>query len=64
MTEVTLEKINENILVLKKELDYIKEILEESGFELTDEVKEQIDESRNRPVSEFKTQKEIEKNFL
>ncbi len=64
MTEVTLEKINENILVLKKELDYIKEILEESEFELTDEVKEQIDESRNRPVSEFKTQKEIEKNFL
>lgn len=64
MAEITLQKINENILGLKKELDYIKEILEESNLELTDEVKKQIDESRKRPVSDFKTQDEIEKKFL
>lgn len=64
MATITLEQINKNILDLKKEMDDIKEILEESGLELTDEVKKQIDESRKRPVSEFKTQEEIEKKFL
>ena len=64
MAEVTLKKINENIIGLKKELDYIKEILEESNLELRDEIKKQIDESRKRPISDFKTQDEIEKKFL
>ncbi len=64
MTEVTLEQVNTNVLTLKKELDEIKEIIEESTLELTDEVKVQIEESRKRPISEFKTQKEIEKKFL
>ena len=64
MTSVTLERINENILDLKKEIEDIKEMLEESNLELKDEVKKQIDESRKRPVSEFKTQDEMEKKFL
>lgn len=64
MTSVTLEQVNDNILTLKQEVDEIKELLEESNSELTDNVKAQIEESRKRPVSEFKTQKEIEKKFL
>ena len=64
MGQVTLEKVNENILVLKKELDEIKDMLEESNLELRDEVKAQIGESRKRHVSEFKSQEEIEKKFL
>ena len=64
MTQVTLEQVNQNILVLKQEIDEIKEILEESRLEFTDEVKAQIEESRKRPISEFKSQKEIEKKFL
>ena len=64
MTNVTLEKVNENILLLKKELDSIKEILEEDNLELRDEVKAQIEKSRRIHSSKFKTQEEIEKKFL
>lgn len=61
---VTLEQVNDNILSLKREIDDIKELLEEANLNLTDEVKARIEESRKRPVSEFKTQREIEKKFL
>lgn len=64
MTEVTLEMVNKNVLTLKKELDDIKELIEESRLELTDEVKTQIEESRKRPISKFRTQEELEKKFL
>ena len=64
MSEVTLQEVNENILSLKREMDDIKELLEEANLELRDEVKLQIEESRKRPVSEFKSQKELEKKFL
>lgn len=64
MAEVTLEQVNKNILIVKKEIDEIKELIKESNLELKDEVKAQIKKSRKRPVSEFKTQEEIEKKFL
>ena len=64
MTNVTLNQVNMNILDLKKELDYIKLLIEESDLELRDEVKSAIKESRKRPTSEFKTQDEIEEKFL
>lgn len=64
MATVTLEQVNENVLALKQEIDDIKEFLEESPLKLHDEVKLQIKESRKRPVSEFKTQEEMEKKFL
>lgn len=44
----TLEQINENVLSVKKELDDIKE----------------IEASRKRPATEFKTQEYMEKKFL
>ena len=64
MAKVTLEQVNRNILVLKEEMDEVKQLLVESNLELTDEVKSQIEESRKRPSSEFKSQEEIEKKFL
>ena len=64
MTQVTLEQVNKNVLELKKEVDDIKELLEEATLELTDEVKACIEESRRRPIATFKTQEEIEKKFL
>ena len=63
MVEVSIEELNETVLLLKKEVEEIKEVLEEE-LELRDEVKAQIEESRKRPISEFKTQEEIEKKFL
>ena len=39
-------------------------MVERRALKLKEEVKAQIEESRKRPISEFKTQKEIEKKFL
>jgi len=64
MNQITLEQVNQNVLNLKKEMDEIKELLEESNLELKDEVKVQIEESRKRPISGFKSQEDIEKKFL
>ncbi|MEK6812937.1 MAG: hypothetical protein AABX86_02365 [Nanoarchaeota archaeon] len=64
MVTVTLEQVNKNILDLKKELDEMKEILEESQLPLTQKVQQQLALSRKRHFSQFKTQTEIEKKFL
>ena len=64
MSDVTLETVNRNVLSLKQELDGIKELLEEAGLPLQEEVKIQINESRRRPSAEFKTQEEMETKFL
>lgn len=64
MINVTLNQVNENVLTIKKELADIKVLLEESNLELKDEIKTAIKDSRKRPISEFKTQEEIEKKFL
>lgn len=64
MNSITLEQVNENILAMKKELDEIKIYIEEGNMELSEETKKQIEESRKKPLSQFKSQKEIEKKFL
>ncbi|MDO8643297.1 MAG: hypothetical protein Q7R76_07030 [Candidatus Woesearchaeota archaeon] len=63
MEQVTLEQVNENVLLLKREMDEIKELLEENQLQLRDEVIAQVQESRKRPVSQFKTQTEMETKF-
>ena len=63
MPETELKQITEHVLAIQRELHEFKELFEESQFELSDEVKSQIKESRKRPHSEFKTQKEMEKKF-
>ena len=62
MTQVTLEDINKNVIKLQKELDEIRNFLHED-FELTDEVKKEIEESKKRSISEFIDHKEIMKEF-
>jgi len=64
MSQITLEQINRNIVELKKEIDEIREMMEESNFQLKDNIKKKIDKSRKRPTSKFKTQEQIEKKFL
>ncbi|MBI4163192.1 MAG: hypothetical protein HY513_05915 [Candidatus Aenigmarchaeota archaeon] len=61
---VTLEQVNKNVLSLKKEIDEIREMLEESNLELADDIKKEIEASRKRLVSEFKSQDYMEKKFL
>ena len=63
MASVTLEQVNANVLSLKSELDEIRELLEESSLDLGDSVKEQVRESRSRPISKFKSQEDMEKKF-
>ncbi len=64
MENVTLEQVNRNVIELKRELNKIRELIQESNMELTEEAKSQIKESRKRSLSEFKSQKEMEKKFL
>jgi hypothetical protein len=63
MTTDSLDKINDNLAALRKDVDRIKEILSESEMELQDDVKAAIDESRKRDISEFKAHSELEKKF-
>jgi len=60
----TLDKVNDNITALRKEVNELKQIIEEDRLELADDVKRQIDNSRKRPISEFRTQEYMKKKFL
>jgi len=46
MGTVTLEKIYDEILGLKTEVEYIKECLHEDFLELSEETKKEIEDSR------------------
>ena len=61
MSSVTIEKINENIMAIRKELSEIKKYIEEDNMELSDITKKKIEDSRKRPLSEMKSQEAIEK---
>ncbi len=60
MSSVTIEKINENIMAIRKELSEIKKYIEEDNMELSDVTKKKIEDSRKRSLSEMKSQEEIE----
>ena len=62
MEKVTLESVNMNLMDLKREMFEIKIILEE-GFELADDVLEDIKESKKRPLNEFVSHKEMINEF-
>ncbi len=47
---ITLEKINNNVLAIKKELDKIKMLLEEE-FELSDWAKQELKKARSEKKS-------------
>ena len=64
METVTIEEVNKNVLAMRKEIEDLKGLLEEDISELTEEVKSQVQESRNRSKTKFKNQEEMEKKFL
>ncbi len=64
MNEVTLEEIHEDLLSIKNYLNKIMVYFEEDEFELSDEIKKRIIESRKMPMSQMITQEEVEKEFL
>ena len=61
---VTLEKIHEDMLSIKKELHRIVSYFEEDDLELSEDSKKQIIESRKTPAAEMISQEEVEKEFL
>jgi len=64
MAAITLEEIHEDLLSIKKDMIKIKIFIEEDNFELSDEIKKKITESRNTPISEMISQNDVEAEFL
>lgn len=64
MENITLNKIHEDLLSLKKDMNRIRIFFDEDEFKLSDEIKRQIIESRKLPVSSMISQEEVEKEFL
>jgi hypothetical protein len=64
MAVVTLEKIHDDLLSIKKDMNKIKIYFEEDDLEVSDEIKKQIIGSRNTPISKMVSQNEVEKEFL
>lgn len=60
---VTLETVNANILVVKQELDDLREFFADSQLELRKPIKVHIQRSRKRPPTAFKTQHQLERVF-
>lgn len=63
MEQISLESMNKNILGLKQMMEEMKEILMEDELELSDEVVQEIEESRRKPESSFISQEDIEAEF-
>ncbi len=64
MEVVTLEKIHEDLLLIKKDMNKIRVYFDEDEFKLSDEIKKQILESRKIPLSRMIPQDEVESEFL
>ena len=64
MESITLNKIHEDLLSIKKDMDRIRIFFDEDEFKLSDEIKKQIKESRKTPISAMISQEEVEKEFL
>lgn len=62
MSGITLEKIHEDIMNLKKDIEHIKMKIDED-FELADDVVKEIRDSRKRPKEEFISNEEMGKEF-
>ena len=62
MAQITLELIHKDLMDIKKEMEYIKYILEED-FEISEEVISEVQESRKRLKNEFISNEEMKKEF-
>ncbi|MFA4955777.1 MAG: hypothetical protein WC556_02235 [Candidatus Methanoperedens sp.] len=64
MESITLNKIHEDLLSIKKDINRIRILFDEDEFKLSDEIKKQIVESRKTPMSQMISQEEVEREFL
>ena len=64
MGVATLEKIQEDLSSIKKDLKKIVDYFEEDEFGLSDGIKKLISESRKTPMSKMIPQEKVEKEFL
>ncbi len=64
MESITLKKIHEDLLSIKKDLNRIRIFFDEDEFKLSDDIKKQILESRKIPMSQMISQEEVEREFL
>lgn len=65
--QITLEKLNEEIKLLRKELEKMKENINNLNggeVELTDWAKKELEEARKRPRSEYVSLENVEKQIL
>jgi hypothetical protein len=63
MATLSLKVIHEDLRNLQKDVQFIKYAIAED-FELSEEAKKQLEESRKTPRVEYISQKDIEKEFL
>lgn len=62
MSEITLDKIHEDIMGLRKDIEHIKSVVDEE-YELVDDVVIDIKKSKNRAEKEFVSHEEMRKEF-
>ncbi len=59
---VTLNNIHEDLLFLKKEVFHLKTLLEED-LNISDDIQQEVQESRMRPKKDFISQEAMMKEF-
>ena len=64
MEEISLASVNSNVLRLGILMEEMREILMEDELELSDEVIQEIEESRKKPMGSFISQEDVESEFL
>ena len=57
-----MEHVHEDILELKKEIESIKNILQDD-LELAEDIQQEIKQSRKRPKKEFISHEDMKKEF-
>ena len=63
METVTLNQVNQNILFLQREVERIRDLLEEGQLELDESVVKEIEDSRKRQKKEFISHEDMKKEF-
>lgn len=63
MDNVTLNQINNNILLLRKEVKRIAGVVEESHLEIEEDLIGEIEESRNQNQSELVSHEDMKEEF-
>jgi len=62
MGVVTLEKIHEDLIDMKREIRQLRTLIQED-YELADDVVEDIEESRKRSKDKFVSHEEMKREF-